>query len=137
MIGFAVPRPRRRPNLTPMIDVVFLLLVFFMLASRFGVERALPLALATGGGGDYAGPPRLVELLPGGLALNGVPTPAPALVPALSALMASPDDIVVLRARGAAAGAAGAGGEGADVQALVAVMDLLTEAGLTRLVLVE
>ncbi|MEO0362761.1 MAG: biopolymer transporter ExbD, partial [Pseudomonadota bacterium] len=34
--------PRRRPSLTPMIDVVFLLLVFFMLAARFGVELAMP-----------------------------------------------------------------------------------------------
>jgi Biopolymer transport protein len=35
---------RRRPGLTPIIDVVFLLLVFFMLASRFGQYRALPLS---------------------------------------------------------------------------------------------
>lgn len=34
---------RRGPGLTPLIDVVFLLLVFFMLASRFEVESALPL----------------------------------------------------------------------------------------------
>ena len=33
---FAAAPTRRRPSLTPMIDVVFLLLVFFMLATRFG-----------------------------------------------------------------------------------------------------
>ncbi|MFC6760360.1 ExbD/TolR family protein [Sulfitobacter porphyrae] len=44
MFSFAIARPRRRPGLTPMIDVVFLLLVFFMLASRFGQDRALPLS---------------------------------------------------------------------------------------------
>lgn len=126
MTDFGQPRPRRRPNLTPMIDVVFLLLVFFMLASRFGVERALPLALGAGGGGAYTGPPRLVEVLPGGAALNGTPVAPSALAQALSGLMQAPDDIVVLRAR-----------DGADVQALVSVMDLLTAAGLTRLVLVE
>jgi biopolymer transport protein ExbD len=40
---------RRRPlGLTPLIDVVFLLVVFFMLASRFGDERKLVLdVLAT------------------------------------------------------------------------------------------
>ena len=54
-------RKPRRPSLTPMIDVVFLLLVFFMLASRFGSEEALPLPLA-GGGGTWSGPPRLVEI---------------------------------------------------------------------------
>ena len=38
-------RKRRKPGLTPLIDVVFLLLVFFMLASRFDVEGSLPLVL--------------------------------------------------------------------------------------------
>ena len=37
---------RRRANFTPMIDVVFLLLIFFMMISRFGDSHALPLALA-------------------------------------------------------------------------------------------
>jgi len=54
-------RPKRKPSLTPMIDVVFLLLVFFMLASRFGVDTVVPFPLA-GGGGSYAGPPRLVDM---------------------------------------------------------------------------
>lgn len=41
-------RPRRKPGLTPLIDVVFLLLVFFMLASRFDVEASLPLVVRAG-----------------------------------------------------------------------------------------
>lgn len=119
------PRTRRRPNLTPMIDVVFLLLIFFMLASRFGVDRALPLSSA-GGAGEYSGPPRLVELTPTGLSLNGVPVTADALAAGLAPLMQSPNDAIILRAR-----------DGADLQALVTVMDRLGTAGLTRLVLVE
>jgi biopolymer transport protein ExbD len=119
------PRTRRRPNLTPMIDVVFLLLIFFMLASRFGVDRALPLA-AAGPASGYSGPPRLVQLTPTGLSLNGIPVTADNLAAALAPLMQSPDDAVILRARA-----------GADLQALVAVMDRLNAAGLTRLVLVE
>lgn len=125
MIRFGAPRPRRRPNLTPMIDVVFLLLVFFMLASRFGVERAMPLTLA-GGAAAYSGPPRLVEVSSDGLRLNGMPVTAQTLGASLTPLMQSPDDVIILRARG-----------GADLQALVAVMDMLTASGLTRLVLVE
>ncbi|MEM8656825.1 MAG: biopolymer transporter ExbD, partial [Pseudomonadota bacterium] len=39
------PPPSRRPSLTPMIDVVFLLLVFFMLAARFGQDMALETTL--------------------------------------------------------------------------------------------
>lgn len=125
MIRFGAPRPRRRPNLTPMIDVVFLLLVFFMLASRFGVERAMPLTLP-GGEATYSGPPRLVEVSSDGLRLNGMPVTAQTLGASLTPLMQSPDDVIILRARG-----------GADLQALVAVMDVLTASGLTRLVLVE
>ncbi|TGD62654.1 biopolymer transporter ExbD [Tabrizicola sp. WMC-M-20] len=34
MISFATDRPRRRPNLTPMINVVFLLLIFFLISAR-------------------------------------------------------------------------------------------------------
>ena len=46
MFDFATQSRRRTPSLTPMIDVVFLLLVFFMLASRFGVDMEIPLNLA-------------------------------------------------------------------------------------------
>ncbi len=38
-------RPVQGPNLTPLIDVVFLLLVFFMLTSHFVREEAIPLDL--------------------------------------------------------------------------------------------
>ncbi|MDO9526936.1 MAG: biopolymer transporter ExbD [Gemmobacter sp.] len=125
MISFGADRPRRRPNLTPMIDVVFLLLIFFMLSSRFGVERAVPLSVA-GAGGPYSGPPRLVELVQGGVTLNGVALSPDALPAALAALTLTPDDTIVLRAR-----------DGADLQALVSVMGRLGGAGFTRLVLVE
>lgn len=36
-------RKRRRAALTPLIDVVFLLLVFFMLATSFDTQASLPL----------------------------------------------------------------------------------------------
>jgi len=126
MIRFAPDRPRRKPNLTPMIDVVFLLLVFFMLVSRFGVDRALPLTLAAGGGADWSGPPRVVDVGPDGVALNGVPIPPDALVAALAPLMQGPGDTVVLRPRGATA-----------LQDVIGVMDRLDAAGFTRLVLVD
>ncbi|MFN4156413.1 MAG: ExbD/TolR family protein [Paracoccaceae bacterium] len=125
MIRFGEDRPRRRPNLTPMIDVVFLLLVFFMLASRFGVDRAVPLSLP-GSGGSYTGPPRLVELSGDGLRLNGRPVAPEALADALVALMESPADAIILRP-----------GDGADLQALVVLMETLGAAGFSRLVLVE
>ena len=125
MITFGADRPRRRPNLTPMIDVVFLLLVFFMIASRFGSEGALPLT-ASIGGGAYSGPPRLVEFGAEGVSLNGITLSVETLTGALAPLMSGPEDVIVLRARGPS-----------DLQALIGVMEVLRAAGLTRLVLVE
>lgn len=40
------PQRRSRPSLTPLIDVVFLLLIFFMIVSRLSVEQQAPLALS-------------------------------------------------------------------------------------------
>ncbi len=123
----APPRPRRRPSLTPMIDVVFLLLVFFMLAARFGIEGALPLTLGTpGAAADYSGPPRLVDVRPDALALNGVATDVSSLIADLSRLTEAPDDPILLRPR-----------DGADLQRLVEVLKALQEAGFARLVIVE
>lgn len=125
MISFGADRPRRRPNLTPMIDVVFLLLVFFMLVSRFGSDRVVPLA-GPGAGGSYSGPPRLVHLTSDRLSLNGQAISAENLPQALATLTTSPSDAIILRADGTA-----------DLQALVRLTDLLSAAGFTRLVLVE
>ena len=119
------PRKARRLNLTPMIDVVLLLLVFFMMVSRFGGVQGVPLALAAPGGQvNWSGPPRLVDVLPQGVLLNGVPVAAEALATALAPLMAAPTDAVILRPR-----------DGAPVQHVVAVIDGLRAAGLTRIVL--
>lgn len=120
------PRPRRKPSLTPMIDVVFLLLVFFMLASRFGMDQVLPLPLASQGGGGYSGPPRLVDVRPEAVLLNGVAQDPAALAQAVLALTAAPEDTVILR-----------GQEGATLQRLVDVAAGLRAAGLGNLVLVE
>lgn len=121
----AAPR-RRRIGLTPMIDVVFLLLVFFMLASRFGVEGAVPISAAGSGGGGYEGAPRLVEARPDGFRLNGVALDPAALTARLAALLPGPDAVVVVRAR-----------DGADLQRLTEAMDLIRAAGARRIALAE
>ncbi|UYV36845.1 biopolymer transporter ExbD [Rhodobacteraceae bacterium D3-12] len=119
------PRPRRRPSLTPMIDVVFLLLVFFMLASRFGMDAMLPMPLATGGG-TYEGPPRLVDISPSGTHLNGALVTEAELVAAIKTLAASSDDAIILRGR-----------DGAVLQRIVTIAGLLRDNGFQNLVLVE
>lgn len=127
MFTLAPPRPRRRPSLTPMIDVVFLLLIFFMLAARFGQDVALPLAPAGTGAADWPGPPRLVDFGPeGALWLNGAEIAPEALAARLEALSESPADPVILRPQG-----------GASLQALVTLSEALQAAGFTRLILVE
>ena len=108
-----------------MIDVVFLLLVFFMLASRFGTDAVLPLPLAAGGG-TYSGPPRLVDISPAQITLNGVIVSEDALAGQLQAMMQSPEDTVIIR-----------GQDGATLQRVINVTDSLQAAGLLSLVLVE
>lgn len=120
-----IARPRRKPSLTPMIDVVFLLLVFFMLASRFGIDAIIPLPLVSGGG-TYDGPPRLVEVLPEGIRLNGITVPEPALVAEIQRLTNTPEDVVILR-----------GGDDAKLQRIVTVGAALRQAGFTQIVLIE
>lgn len=48
MFEFDNPRPKASISLTPLIDVVFILLLFFMLATNFDVERALYVSSASG-----------------------------------------------------------------------------------------
>lgn len=123
--AFAPRVRRRRPSLTPMIDVVFLLLVFFLVAARFAPEGAVSLA-RPGAPAPWQGPPRLVEVRPEVLLLNGRAVAPGALAAAVAALMPAPGAPVVLRPGG-----------GASVQDLVAAVEILRGAGIDRLVLAE
>lgn len=118
-------RPRRRPSLTPMIDVVFLLLVFFMLSSRFGMDQVLELPLAAGGG-EYTGPPRLIDIAPEDITVNGVSFAMGDLAGHLRTLVEKPSDTLVLR-----------GSDGASLQRIVTITEALHAAGFTSMVLVE
>lgn len=130
MTGGITLGPRRHPrrmSLTPMIDVVFLLLIFFMLSSRFGLDAVLPVTgAAEGAGSDWQGPPRLIEIAPDRIALNGLDIDESALAESLAPLMPVPDAPLVLRPR-----------DGADLQRLVGLMDLLRSQGFANLILVD
>ncbi|MGJ8561661.1 MAG: ExbD/TolR family protein [Litorimonas sp.] len=117
-----------RPSLTPMIDVVFLLLVFFMLAAQYSREatltvRATPQSISNT---PYVGPPRLVDVTPEGLLLNGVNMPRDAVTAQLSTLMEAPTDTILVRAA-----------QGVSVQTLVDLLDHFTDAGFPNAALVE
>ena len=91
---------RRRPSLTPMIDVVFLLLIFFMLVARFGVDKVIDINLpsALGQSSQYEGAPRLVEIKSGNtVSLNGTQISLDQLSSKLSQLMPSPNALIIVR----------------------------------------
>lgn len=70
------PFVRRRMSMTPLIDVIFLLLLFFMLSSTFSSFAELELTQAQAGpaGAEAAGAPRLfLQLGETRLLLNGAP----------------------------------------------------------------
>ncbi|PWK61633.1 biopolymer transport protein ExbD [Roseicyclus mahoneyensis] len=109
-----------------MIDVVFLLLVFFMLAARFGQEGALELRIAASGGAEWQGPPRLVRIEPEGFRLNGQITDLDGLIETLSRLTDTGSDLILVQPA-----------EGVDLQRLMDGMGLLERAGFTTLALVS
>lgn len=124
--AFEAPRRARRPGLTPMIDVVFLILVFFMLAARFSVETAIPITLGGGSVAEYSGPPRLIEVSEDLIALNGVEVSLPQLLSEIDRLTETRSDALILRAI-----------EGAPLQVVIDMLDTLRDAGFSNLVFVE
>jgi biopolymer transport protein ExbD len=111
-------------SLTPLIDVVFILLVFFMLASSFTDWRSLRLTAAEAGGAAEPGVvgAMLVEVRPGGLRLAGRAVAEEALV---ARLAARPQTRVLVRPAG-----------GVEMQRVVDLLDRLAAAGVARLDLV-
>ena len=67
-------RPRPKLNIAPLIDVVFLLLVFFMLASSFIEPTAIDVSMPqTSEGVQAAGEPLVIDVsVSGGVRLNGL-----------------------------------------------------------------
>ncbi|HOV04483.1 MAG TPA: biopolymer transporter ExbD [Kaistiaceae bacterium] len=95
----------RSISLTPLIDVVFLLLVFFMLASTFLKYSGLDLAAAkTGATATAHGTVIVLKVLgEGRLELDGAETPADGLEAALAAAATGADDATVAIQPGEAA----------------------------------
>lgn len=117
------PRRRARIGLTPLIDVVFILLVFFMLASSFLDERAIdvdaPAARLAGASMEGA---LLLEVRGTGLRLSGRPVTEAQLADQLRVHAArNPNQRVVIRPA-----------PGVALQRAVGLLDLVTAAGLSQ-----
>ena len=129
--SWRIARPRRRRrliSLTPLIDVVFILLVFFMLASSFLDWRSITLAAPSAGTASAAlEGALLVEVQGQGLRLSGRPVAIDELESAIRARLAEKPDLAIVVKPAA----------GIPLQRAVAVLDRLTAAGATRLSLIR
>ena len=121
-------RRRALIGMTPLIDVVFILLVFFMLASSFldwrAIDLTAPAKASASGRMDGA---LLVEIRPKGLRLAGEALPPEALIARVAAhVLEKPEQKVLVRP---AAGVA--------LQDTVRLLDGLAAAGATELSLIR
>jgi len=109
--------------MAPLIDVVFLLLVFFLLTSTFTVPEAIDLTLPDSSTAEAAPPEALVVSLleDGRIELDGTGVSLGALSAAITRARESGADGPVRLAADA----------GVEVQAMIEVMDALRIAGAT------
>ncbi len=120
-------RIRAHLDLAPLIDIVFLLLVFFMLTSTFLIPAAIELELPESETADAQVPEGIVVALDkaGRVAVNGVEVPWEGLRERLAALIeAQPQAAVVLRSDARS-----------EVQQLLRLMDEIRVAGGSDIVL--
>ena len=122
-LNLAVPSvTRRRISLTPLIDVVFILLVFFMLETTFLTEAEVAVAAESQGGAASAEQPLQLELLDADWVwLNGERVAYSQWQAALDALSIDPSARVQLRTA-----------QRIPVQRVVDVIDALNTRDITR-----
>lgn len=115
-------RSGQTPNLTPLIDIVFLLLVFFMLTAHFVRDEGIPIELPEAESAATLDDQKRVELTidgSGDIRLNGTVTPLPDLEQAIrTALASSEDKSVTLK-----------GDEDVSLGRSVAILDAARKAG--------
>ena len=118
-------RPRRTlVSLTPLIDVVFILLVFFMLASSFTNWRSIELDTPVHAGGGSARDKALViEVRKDGLRLAGVPITRERLAARVTERVRQQPELKVLIRLA----------QGVVLQEAIVVLDRLTAAGIKNL----
>lgn len=126
----ARPRARMRGiSLVPLVDVLLILLVFFMVTSTYLDLDMLPVSASEGGGGAAEpGGTLFLRIDAGGRAVvQGAPLDPPALSALLAARQAADPGLRLLILPSTRA----------PVQALVSVMDRATAAGVTELRIVR
>ena len=123
MFDFQRSFHRRRPSLTPIIDVVFLLLVFFMLASTFTVDKKVNLLSETiHGTSHHDERPRLIEIKSDKLLLNGVQADDPVAIKRLEEITQDLSQVIIVQVL-----------EGTSTQRMLDVIELLKSNGFSNL----
>lgn len=123
------PKPRRRAliSLTPLIDMVFILLVFFMLASSFQQWRAIAVSVApSGAAASGVKGAMLIQVRPDGLRLGGHSLPLSVIAAQVRhRQVQTPTQIVLVEPV-----------SGVSLQEVVGVLDSLSAHGVSNLSLV-
>ena len=123
MFDFQRSFHRRRPSLTPIIDVVFLLLVFFMLASTFNVDKKVNLlSEIMNGSSNYDENPRLIEIKSDKLLINGVETDDNVAIKRLEEITQDLSQIIIVKVLA-----------GTSTQRMLDVIELLKSSGFSNL----
>lgn len=114
-------RPPARIGITPLVDVVFILMIFFMLASRFVQERQIDLNIAANGAGS--GETMMLLAAPDSLTFNGAPMSAGQLTMRLAE---DPRAKLAVKPM-----------DGATIQRIIDVIDIARAAGVTDVALAK
>lgn len=123
----APPRRRALISLTPLIDVVFILLVFFMLASSFMDWRSISMdaPAQSRGARDASATTLVIDVRPEGLRLDGSPATLDTILAAVAdGLALDPEQRVLVRPAA-----------GVFLQEAVVVLDRLAALGVTNMAL--
>lgn len=120
------PRRSAAIGLTPLIDVVFILLLFFMLTTRFGQQQAIELRMPGEGGGASATASDAVTLRLGADGTVALPDGSRVPQPELAT------DPLVLQLVAEAVSVRLAVDDAADLQGLVSLLDRFDAMGLAE-----
>lgn len=124
----SLPRRRARVSLTPLIDVVFILLVFFMLASSLLDWRSIELdTSAKAAATESKSESVIVDLLTDGIRIGGETVALDTLAERMrKRIEKTPNQRVLLKPA-----------PGVALQDAIVVLDRLTEAGITNMSLIR
>lgn len=117
----AVRKKRAALGLTPLIDVIFLLVVFYLLVSRFAEFQTLPLSVVSPGGGTESDVWSLQVTSGGKVALRGKSVPVENLYALLLSERSVQPRAVLLRV-----------GDAVPVQLTITALDAIRRAGLSN-----